>query len=191
MVSRLNRVFMAALLALVFLQTGCGKFFPDSTNSNGGNTNTSFVFAGASQGVFAFRADLTAGTLTALNNGNAFSTSGLAAQVLTIDPKNRFLFVGTSSGLNSFIINSNGGLTPVNQATTIARNGPTDIAVTPAGNFLYILDAAGATISGFAIQSDGTLAAIGTALNVTGTPSALAIDPSGTHLYATLGGQGI
>jgi 6-phosphogluconolactonase len=189
MVSRVDRALIAGLLVLTL--TGCGKFFRDSTSSGGGNTNSSFVYAAASQGVFAFRADLTAGTLTALNSGNAFPTSNLAAQVLTIDPQNRFLFVGTSSGLNSFIINSDGGLTPVNQATTVARTGPSAIAITPSGNFLYILDASGATISGFSIQSDGTLAALGTALNVTGTPSSLAIDPSGTHLYATLGGQGI
>jgi 6-phosphogluconolactonase len=190
MVSRVARAFIG-LLALAFLQTGCGKFFADSSSSNGGNTNSSFVYAAASQGVFAFRADLTAGTLTALNNGSAFSTSNLAAQVLTIDPQNRFLFVGTSSGLNSFTINSDGALTPVPQPTTVARAGPSDIAITPSGAFLYILDGSSGTISGFSIQSDGTLGAIGTALNVTGTPSSLAIDPSGTHLYATLGGQGI
>ena len=184
------RLFLSFIVVLSFFATGCGKFFSDSNGGGGGgNSTTTFVYAASSSGVFAYKADLTAGTLTTLA-GSPFNT-GAAPAAMVIDRNNRFLYVGTSSGISGFAINSDGTLNTISLGAN--TQGLTAVALAASANALYLLDNSFNELTTFTINSDGTLSgpvSTGT-VQVTGTPSGLVIDPAGQHLYASLGTTGI
>src|SRR5215813_6954111 len=79
------RLFLLLIAVFAILQTACGKFFADSNGDGdgGGNSTTTFVYAASSSGVFAYKADLTSGTLTTLS-GSPFS-SGPTPTAMVID----------------------------------------------------------------------------------------------------------
>src|SRR5438067_6367536 len=185
------RLFLALIATIGLLHAGCGKFFSDSSASGGGggNSTTTFVYAASSSGVFAYKADLTAGTLTTLA-GSPFGTSIAPPAAMVIEPKNRFLYAGSSTGIRAFAINSDGTL------NTIALNftaQPTSAALAASASTLYFLDNSFNSLSALTINSDGTLTTPSgsTAIQVSGTPSGLVIDPAAQHLYAALGTTGI
>lgn len=185
------RLFLALIAVMGLLESGCGKFFTNSTGGGGGggNSTTTFVYAASSSGVFGFKADLTNGTLTTLS-GSPFQ-SGPTPSVMVIDPKNRFLYVGTSTGINGFGINSGGTLNTISLTTN--TQGISPVGLTASANALYVLDNSFNNLSAFTINSDGTLTGPVTngTFQVSGTPSGLVIDPAAQHLYAALGTTGI
>jgi 6-phosphogluconolactonase len=182
------RLFLVLIAVAAILQSGCGKFFSDS-NGGGGNSTSTFVYAASSSGVFAYKADLTSGTLTTLN-GSPFS-SGPTPAAMVIDTKNRFLYVGTSSGINGYAINSDGTLNTISLSGS--TQGLTAVALAASTNSLYVLDNSFDELVAFTINSDGTLSgpAATATVQVSGIPSGLVIDPAGQHLYAALGTTGI
>src|SRR5262249_42280597 len=103
-------LFLFLIAVFAILQTACGKFFVDSNGGGGGggNSTTTFVYVASSSGVFAYKVDLTSGTLTTLS-GSLFS-SGSTFIAMVIDSRNRFLYVGILSGINGYAINSDGTL---------------------------------------------------------------------------------
>jgi 6-phosphogluconolactonase (cycloisomerase 2 family) len=68
-------------------------------------------------------------------------------------------------------------------------DGVASIAVDPAGKFLYATNPATNTVSGFVIQSGGSLTPVPGVVFATGiSPDAAAVDPSGKSLYVTNSG---
>ena len=185
------RLFLALIAIIGLLETGCGKFFTNSTGGGGGggNSTTTFVYAASSSGLFAFKGDLTNGTLTTLS-GSPFQT-GPTPSVVVIDPKNRFLYVGTSSGINGFGINSDGTLNTISLGT--GTQGLSLVGMAASASALYALDNSFNNLSAFTINSDGTLGGPVTngTVQVSGLPSGLVIDPAGQHLYVALQTTGI
>jgi len=111
---------------------------------------------------------------------------------LVIDPKGRFLYVGTGAGFGgiaSFSIDSS--------TCTLAGTGgpfapnpggfPAGIAINPAGTFLYATDQLG-SLWAFAINAqDGTLSAItGSPFTLPGQGYGLQVDPSGRFVYVAI-----
>lgn len=190
MVRNSLRLFLALIAFIGLLQTGCGKFFTNSKGGGGGggNSTTTFVYAASSSGVFAFKADLTNGTLTTLS-GSPFGTNIPAPATMVIDPNNRFLYVGSSAGISGFSINSDGTLNSIALNLTAQ---PTPVALAASASTLYILDTFN-TLTPLNINSNGSLSTPSgsTAIQVTGTASGLVIDPAGQHLYVALGTTGI
>ena len=95
-----------------------------------------------------------------------------------------FVYVANNAvnTLASLSIGAGGVLTPVGSASATGV-GPTSVVVHPNGNFAYVSNAGGNTISVYRIQS-GTL---GSAIYVVPTdtgPVKLAITPNGNFLYA-------
>jgi 6-phosphogluconolactonase len=185
------RLLLVSIVVLALLQTGCGKFFSDSNGGGGGggNSTTTFVYAASSSGVFAYKADLTSGTLTTLS-GSPF-TAGPTPAAMVIDPKNHFLYVGTSSGISGFAINSDGTLNTISLGGN--TQGLTPVALAASASALHLLDNSFNELTTFTINSDGTLSGpitTGT-IQVAGVPSGLVIDAAGQHLYAALGASGI
>lgn len=184
------RLFLVLIAVIGLLETGCGKFFTNSTGGGGGgNSTTTFVYAASSSGLFAFKVDLTNGTLTTLS-GSPVQT-GPTPSVMVIDPKNRFLYLGTSSGINGFGINSDGTLNTISLGTS--TQGLSLVGLAASASALYALDNNFNNLSSFTINSDGTLGGPVTngTVQVGGTPSGLVIDPAGQHLYVALGTTGI
>jgi len=185
------RLFLALIAVLAILESGCGKFFSNSNGGGGGggNSTTTFVYAASSSGVFAYKADLTAGTLTTLA-GSPFGTSIAPPVAMVIDPNNKFLYVGSSTGISGFAINSDGTLNTIDLSLNAQL---TPAALAASASTLYVLDNSFNTLSALTINSNGTLTTPSgnTAVQVTGLPSGLVIDPAGQHLYAALGSTGI
>ncbi|HEX7960999.1 MAG TPA: beta-propeller fold lactonase family protein [Terriglobales bacterium] len=183
------RLFLALIAFIGLLQTGCGKFFTNSKGGGGGggNSTTTFVYAASSSGVFAFKADLTNGTLTTLSGSP--SQTGPTPSVMVVDPKNRFLYVGTSTGINGFGINSDGTLNALSLTNTQVIS---PVGLAASANFLYAVDNSFNNLSAFTINSDGTVSPItnGT-FQLSAVPSGLVIDPPAQHLYVALGTTGI
>lgn len=129
------------------------------------------------------------GSLTAASGTTATGSSPMA---LAIDPGGKFLFVANqgSSNVSVYSINS-GALSQVKGSpfTTIApgttaATGPTGLAVSPTGNFLYVANNFTNTVSAFSFDgSSGALTPVpGSPYAVALNPSGLAISPAGTFL---------
>jgi 6-phosphogluconolactonase (cycloisomerase 2 family) len=108
-------------------------------------------------------------------------------EFLAIDPGGSYLYVANvgSNNISVFSIDSsNGSLTQVTGSPFNTGLAPLDMTLSPTGNFLYI-GASGQQfgfIEGFSVAS-GVLTGIGVTNSDGPNPDALAIDPSGTHLY--------
>jgi len=122
-------------------------------------------------------------------------------QLLLMDPGGSFLYVmnSLSNNISVFSIDSTKGtLAPVAKSPFTLGLSPLNMKLTPSGKFLYVTSASGTNqlsglIEGFSVTS-GTLQPLGTAPTPTGgiNPNAIAIDPSGAHLYvANSGSQSI
>lgn len=98
----------------------------------------------------------------------AVGTEQTAACWVVVTPDHRFAYVSnTGSGtLSGYRTGSDAVLTRFDDggvtASTGAGSGPIDMAITPAGLFLYSLNSGNQTISGFRIRQDGSLAALQT-----------------------------
>jgi len=130
------------------------------------------------------------GTLSLLTTT---SDGGSGPHELLVDPSGQYLLV-TNSGLTGDISvfsmdSSTGDLTAVPGSPFFANNGPSQMVMPSAGNFLYVSNPSTGTVTAFAF--DPTLAACSVILcPVSGSPfysgpgaSALAIDSSGQFLY--------
>jgi 6-phosphogluconolactonase len=128
------------------------------------------------------------GSLTA---GTGTVKTGTMPMGMAIDPLGRFLFVANqgSSNISMFSI-SNASLTEVagSPFTTIPAGttfptGPSAVAVSATGNFLYVANTFTNTVSAYSISAAG-LTVLGTSPFAVGlAPSGLALPPSGAFLY--------
>jgi DNA-binding beta-propeller fold protein YncE len=128
------------------------------------------------------------GSLTA---GTGTVKTGTMPMGMAIDPLGRFLFVANqgSSNISMFSI-SNASLTEVagSPFTTIPAGttfptGPSAVAVSATGNFLYVANTFTNTVSAYTISAAG-LTVLGTSPFAVGlAPSGLALPPSGAFLY--------
>ncbi|MGO9127159.1 MAG: beta-propeller fold lactonase family protein [Terriglobales bacterium] len=147
-----------------------------------------FVDNNASQTISSYTIN-SDGTLTA---ATGTVKTGIMPMGMAIDPAGKFLFVANqgSSDISVFSI-SNASLTEVAgspfstiPAGSAVPTGPTAVAVSATGNFLYVANNFTSTVSAYAISSAGSLAVLGNSPFAVGlAPSGLAIPPSGAFLY--------
>ncbi|MFZ0665556.1 MAG: hypothetical protein WAM97_07355 [Acidimicrobiales bacterium] len=101
------------------------------------------------------------GTLTA----ESTLTDGQAA-LCWITEASGFDFVANagSNSLSAYQVSSTGGLSLVGSTGVVASTdtGPIDIAATPGGRYIYSEDGGAGAVDEFAVNSNGTLTAIGT-----------------------------
>lgn len=105
----------------------------------------------------------------------------------------------TDSGLFAYIANSfddtislyqidptSGAITPLAVPTisTGSLTTPLFLAIDPFGRYLYTANDIG-TVGQFSIALDGTLSPIPSPVSITGDPTAIAVDPSGSYVYVT------
>jgi len=135
------------------------------------------------------------GSLTA---GTGTAKTGTMPMGMAIDPAGKFLFVANqgSSSISVFAI-SNASLKEVAgspfstiPAGSIIPTGPTAVAVSASGNFLYVSNAFTGTVSAYSIASTGSLTELSTSpYNVGIAPSGLALPPGGAFLYVANSGS--
>jgi len=136
-------------------------------------------------------------------NPNPVSTGGLSPVALAISSTGRFLYVAnsTSNTITAFQVESSGLLTQVPQAgpgtnpVSTSVTGPTALAVSSTGQFLYVTNGPSNTVTAFRIETSGRLTLIppvgatpNPVLTRGTTPNSIAIAPNGAHLYIANGG---
>lgn len=160
-----------------------------------------YVVNGGSDTVTVFSIG-TAGVLTPVppstGNPNPVSAGGLSPVALAMSSIGRFLYVAnsTSNTITAFEVESSGLLTQVPQAgpgtNPVSTNvtGPTALAMSSNGQFLYVTNGTSNTVTAFRVATSGLLTLIppvGPAPNPVSTggttPIGIAIEPNGTHLY--------
>jgi 6-phosphogluconolactonase len=131
------------------------------------------------------------GTLTEVFPRTSVAPDGSEPELLAMDPAGSFLYVANAGTFNIsvFSIDSGtGALTQVGPAFPIGLS-LLNMRLTPSGNYLYITSSAGqfngdGSIVGFSVTG-GSLQPVSAPIDSDGrNPNGLAIDPSGTYLYA-------
>lgn len=129
------------------------------------------------------------GVLTAISQtSGATAPIGLSALNMTLTPSGTNLYV-TGQGQFGYVEEfpvSNGVLgVPATGSPFLTGQVPNGLVIDPSGAFLYTANTVDNTISGFTINSDGSLAGIsGSPIGESFTsPAGLLIDKSGKYLY--------
>jgi 6-phosphogluconolactonase len=195
-----------ALCCLLLLGlTGCDFFVPQ-TNS-GGTTNTGdYLYVGNGNNTFIAGFGVSsAGALSVLPSSPY--NNGVAAQSLTVNPANTFLYAGTTNGIYVYAINSDGSITVQNSGNAAAQDVvPTAMQVDSTGGFL-LAAGIGTSIGAQAIGIYSIDSTTGLLTAVTGsplalytgkastatvvTPTAMLITPNNSYVYVSLGSLGV
>jgi 6-phosphogluconolactonase len=161
-----------------------------------------FLFATTGTSGISAYSSTSSGTMS-LISGSPFpnsTTQGISS--LTVDPNGSFLYASDSSdfGVGGFTIGTTGALTSIPGGPFSppgdALGPPTEIAIDPAGKFLYastvfdVSDTGGLNVWGFTIDSQtGALTSMpGSpfATQENGQPHGIKVDPSGKFVYVAL-----
>jgi 6-phosphogluconolactonase len=203
---RRTQCLVSGLVCLLLGLSGCGGFFPAQTNS-GGTTNTGdyLYVANTNNTYLAGFGVSSTGALSVL--ANSPYNNGIAAQSVTVNPANTFLYAGTTNGIYAYLINSNGSLTVQNSGTAVAQDVvATSMQVDSTGGYLLaagISTATGAqavgvyqinSTSGLLSALTGSPVALYTGAAATPTvvaPSTLLITPNNSYVYVALGSLGV
>jgi 6-phosphogluconolactonase (cycloisomerase 2 family) len=175
--------------------TGCSGFFPPLNNGGGGGgstTNHVYIANQAANSIGAFA--IGTGKLTAVNNSPVATTYKPLNMV--VNPANTLLYVGASTGIFVYFINSDGSLTTPSTGSQPAGVFATALAISPDGQWLIALDGTTQQLDIFKINSTtGGLTsenAPATYLAQSGTwqPSDVHVSADGTLIFAALGTGG-
>jgi 6-phosphogluconolactonase (cycloisomerase 2 family) len=170
-----------------------GFVSPTFTNATGVGTGLAivdkkFLYVPFSGGLlFAYSIDASSGALTSIAN-SPYTVSGGTS--IIADPKGRFVFVGDSSGISVFTVNSDGSL-GTNAQSPFSTGGITPVTMTTdgLGRFLYVAD--GAEVIAYAYdQSAGSLSPVGGSLTTATFSSPMiqvAGDSTGNYLVGITG----
>jgi 6-phosphogluconolactonase len=164
---------------------------------NTGNSPFAMALSPARNALFVDNiADETVSSYTVNSDGSLTASTGTVKtgtmpMGMVIDPLGRFLFVANqgSSNISMFSIN-NATLTEVVgspfttiPAGTTVPTGPSAVAASATGNFLYVSNTFTNTVSAYSVSASG-LTPLGTSPYAVGlAPSGLALPPSGAFLY--------
>ena len=157
----------------------------------------SFLYAvnSGSFDISVFSIDSSTGQLAPVAQTSGPTTPiGLQAMNLALSPSGNFLYVtgeaGAPGGISAGVIEgfavSQGiiGPLPVPNSPFLTGNNPLGLAIDSTGSHLYTANKQDNSISTFTINSDGSLAAVGSAIGESfAGPVALLIDKSGKYLY--------
>ena len=124
---------------------------------------------------------ITSGALTDM--GTIPPLGATKPQFVAFTPSETFAYIsdGVTSVAGYSVNTTTGELTALSSGPFTAGPGPSAMAMTPGGKYLYV--ATSVALAQFAVNSDGSLTSIGTPVAFTTPPVTMAIDPTGTYLY--------
>ncbi len=174
-----------ALNALV----GCGSSSTNTVSS----TNTMYVAASASRGVWGYYADFNIGSLTTIN-GSPFATQQ-GPTAIVINPAHTFAFVANASSntITGYSFDLNGSM--IANGTLAVGANPVALAIDSSGKFLFVANQNSGSLSVLSIGGNGSLTPIEAEvmlpkLQCPTTPSSpcpapvsLSVTPSTSFLY--------
>ncbi len=185
----------AAVVAMVMpILTGCSGFFPpvNGGGTTGGTGNTVYIANQAANSIGAFA--IGTGTLTAVANSPVATT--YKPLTMVVNPANTLLYVGATTGIFVYFINSDGSLTTPSTGTQPAGVYATSLAVSPDGQWLIALDGTTQQLDLFQINATtGALTSVNkpatySATSGTWQPTLVRFSPDGTLIFAALGTAG-
>lgn len=168
---------------------GCGS---SSTNTIP-NTDTMYVAARASHGVWGYYADFNIGSLTNIN-GSPFATQ-LAPSAIVINQGHTFAYVANanSNTVAGYTFDLNGSMIP--NGTQAVGATPVALAIDSGGKFLFVANQTSGSLSVFAIGSNGSLTTVQAQVPLQNlqcpipvllpcpAPVSLAVTPTASFLY--------
>lgn len=159
--------------------------------------NGQFAFSASDNGTYvhAFTIDQTSGALTEVA-GSPYPVSGFTSAAnaypdIAVDAQSAHLYLASAGDamVAGFTINATTGqLTPL--PTVAAGAGASGIpAFSPDGKYLYVMDKDANAVSGYAIQSDGSLAPMAATFPTGSGPTWISFTPDGKYAYVSNTGE--
>jgi 6-phosphogluconolactonase len=177
----------ASLLMLALAGCGSGTMAPNITPPPAAqNASFAFVSNTNSNNISVFQIDESTGKMAPVV-GSPFPVGDSGPEFLAVDPSHKFLFVGNSGSntVSAFQINAaSGALTSVPGSPFASGTRPEGVAVDPMGRFVFVSNQGANTISVFALSSSGTLTPVAGSPFPANSPFGLAVNQTGTILYA-------
>jgi 6-phosphogluconolactonase len=157
-----------------------------SSNSSAASRPVSFAYVTNSRSGFVSGFSVSSSGGLSLLPGSPFQ-AGAGAEFTAFDPIHKLLFVGNAgaASLSVFSVNTGTGmLTPVQGSPFATGARPEGVAVDPMGRFVFVANQGASSISVFSITATGTLNPVTGSPFTANSPFGLAVNPSGTILYA-------
>jgi 6-phosphogluconolactonase len=202
-----------ALLSTLPLLSGCGGFFqcegkadcpttPCTTNCPTTGVNFAYVANPASSSNSVNGYNLTNGNLTTAATSAPFAF-GYSPIAMVVTPANTFMYTASNPGLSTgylygYSVETGGALNILSSGKPLVTESAVSLAVSPDGQWLFVLDLNGVTLSEYAINTStgaltfNTTAAItpgsGTVNNVS---NQVTVAPSGDYVAVAIGTGGI
>lgn len=142
--------------------------------------------SGANGAISAFAVNQTTGALSLIGS----LTTGERPQAIAITPNRAFVYMAKfNGGVQAFRLNTNtaGNLVSLTSLGSIVAPGalnPTDAAVDPTGQYLYVTNGNSDTVTQFNISSVNGSLTVGSFTATGDGPLGVAIDPVGRFVYA-------
>ena len=193
-VQRWVAVAVAVVLPMLI---GCDGFFPPINSGGGGggggaNGNRVYIANQFAKSIGAFTVGT--GTLTIVNNSPV--ATGYIPLSMAVTPNNALLYVGASTGIFVYFINSDGSLTTPTTGSQPAGVFAPALTISPDGQWLIALDGTTQQLDIFQINySTGALSSINSPTTYSATsgawqPSDVRVSPDGTLIFAAVGTAG-
>lgn len=180
--NRSGWILIGCSLTLALLLEACGSntMKPQATTPN----SFAFVTSSGSGTVSAFSVS-NAGVLSAVPGG--VFMAGAGAEFMAIDSVHKLLFVSnqTANSISAFSVNTATGMLSASPGSPFATGArPVGIAVDTMGRFVFVANQTASTISVFSIAANGTLTAVSGSPFAVPNPFGLAVNSTGTVLFA-------
>jgi 6-phosphogluconolactonase len=119
----------------------------------------------------------------ALSLGSASTASSTIASLVILSPDGRFLFnVGNGSATTYRVNPSTGSPTATTFTVSTGATNEKDVAISPNGKYLYIIDAS-TTTKVVGINTDGSLTSLSPSPKMTGRSVSVAVSPNSNFVY--------
>lgn len=197
---RSRRWLVCALACALPLLAGCDGFFDKSADDGGddgtGSGNYLYVANVGSTSVSGYQIS-TSGVLTAVKN-SPYTVPDTPTSV-TVTRNNKYLYVGTATGIYGYSIGSAGQLTKIASGSVLQLTNAASMDTSPDGKWLIVLGTAildtskSTSVTAYTIGSDGTIAVNNSSspyIPASGAAREVHITPNASFIYATMGTDG-
>jgi 6-phosphogluconolactonase (cycloisomerase 2 family) len=199
---RFYRLAVILAVSAVSLLTGCSKDFFTAVTGGGAGSGTTFLYvtntSSTTGTVSAY--SVSSGVLTQLS-GSPYTLPAGAPTSVVVAPNNKFLFVGSTTGVFLYTINSDGTLTIANNGTVVylSQSGTTttvqSMAVDSTDSWLIVANQGVASLDAVNIDPTTGLTTstptVTARLNTGVSPQQVAISPNNGTVFVALGANGV
>jgi 6-phosphogluconolactonase len=201
------------LLSAITLLSGCGSFFqcegktdcpttPCTTNCPATGVNFAYVANPASSSNTVNGYNLANGNLTTNATSAPFSF-GYSPIAMVVTPANTFMYTASNPGLSTgylygYSVETGGALNILSSGKPLVTESAVSLAVSPDGQWLFVLDLNGLTLSEYSINTSTGALTFNTTGAITPAPGTVnnvsnqvTVAPSGDYVAVAIGTGGL